>query len=45
MAATIYVSGRFRSDEDATVNVLDHGHSSNRPLSFVNQLWNMFALG
>ena len=27
------------------INVLDHGHSSNRPLSFVNQLWNMFALG
>jgi len=27
------------------LNVLDHGHSSNRPLSFVNQLWNMFALG
>jgi len=26
------------------INVLDHGHSSNRPLSFVNQLWNMFAL-
>src|SRR5262245_14762501 len=25
MAATIYVSGRFRSDEEATVNVLDHG--------------------
>jgi succinate dehydrogenase / fumarate reductase flavoprotein subunit len=27
------------------INVLDHGRSSNRPLSFVNQLWNMFALG
>jgi branched-chain amino acid aminotransferase len=25
MARTIYVSGTFRSDEDATVNVLDHG--------------------
>ena len=25
MASTIYVSGRFRSDEEATVNVLDHG--------------------
>src|SRR5215468_3629296 len=25
MAATIYVSGTFRGDEDATVNVLDHG--------------------
>ena len=25
MARTIYVSGRFRSDEEATVNVLDHG--------------------
>src|SRR5260221_9073157 len=25
MARTIYVSGKFRSDEDATVNVLDHG--------------------
>ena len=27
------------------VNVLDTGHSSNRPLRFVNQLWNMLALG
>ena len=27
------------------INVLDTGNSSNRPLSFVNQLWNMFALG
>src|SRR5689334_21561478 len=25
MARTIYVSGTFRSDEEATVNVLDHG--------------------
>jgi branched-chain amino acid aminotransferase len=25
VASTIYVSGRFRSDEEATVNVLDHG--------------------
>ena len=25
MARTIYVSGTFRGDEDATVNVLDHG--------------------
>jgi branched-chain amino acid aminotransferase len=25
MTRTIYVSGKFRSDEDATVNVLDHG--------------------
>jgi len=25
MARTIYVSGRFRSDEEASVNVLDHG--------------------
>lgn len=25
MAPTIYVSGRFRGDEEATVNVLDHG--------------------
>src|SRR5215813_10233876 len=25
MASTIYVSCRFRSDEEATVNVLDHG--------------------
>jgi succinate dehydrogenase / fumarate reductase, flavoprotein subunit len=27
------------------INVLDTGNSSNRPLSYVNQLWNMFALG
>ena len=32
-------------DRWTRVNVLDHGNSSNRPLSFVNQLWNMFALG
>ncbi|HEY3588350.1 MAG TPA: FAD-binding protein, partial [Myxococcaceae bacterium] len=32
-------------DRWSRINVLDHGHSSNRPLSFVNQLWNMFALG
>ena len=32
-------------DRWSRINVLDHGHSNNRPLSFVNQLWNMFALG
>jgi succinate dehydrogenase / fumarate reductase, flavoprotein subunit len=32
-------------DRWTRINVLDHGNSSNRPLSFVNQLWNMFALG
>jgi succinate dehydrogenase / fumarate reductase flavoprotein subunit len=32
-------------DRWTRLNVLDHGNSSNRPLSFVNQLWNMFALG
>jgi succinate dehydrogenase / fumarate reductase flavoprotein subunit len=31
-------------DRWTRINVLDHGHSSNRPMSFVNQLWNMFAL-
>jgi succinate dehydrogenase / fumarate reductase, flavoprotein subunit len=31
-------------DRWTRINVLDHGNSSNRPLSFVNQLWNMFAL-
>jgi len=32
-------------DRWTRIDVLDHGNSSNRPLSFVNQLWNMFALG
>ena len=32
-------------DRWTRINVLDHGNSSNRPLSYVNQLWNMFALG
>src|SRR5262249_25491100 len=27
-------------DRWTRINVLDHGNSSNRPLSFVNQLWN-----